>query len=208
MNQSFIQSTPITNTVFDLGAVLLHWNPEQIAAEFVSDRRQQQLLLDQVFHHRDWQRLDLGEINEAQAIQCFTDNTGLARSQIVNLIAFIKEFLVPKPETVELLQELRGRGHRIFCLSNICTEIYQYVAARYPFFREFEDVIVSAEVKLAKPDPEIFRYMLQRFGIRPEQTLFIDDMPANVQSAAGLGIRTVRFTEISDCRRAIRHIIG
>ena len=208
MNQPLIQSTPITNTVFDLGAVLLHWSPEQIAAEFVSDREQQQLLLDQVFHHRDWQRLDLGEINEAQAIQCFADNTGLPRSQIVKLIAFIKEFLVPKPETVELLQELRDRGHRIFCLSNICTEIYQHVAARYPFFREFEDVIVSAEVKLAKPDPEIFRYMLQRFGIRPEQTLFIDDMPANVQSAARLGIRTVRFTEISDCRRAIRHIIG
>jgi len=207
VSQPLSQPAPIKNTVFDLGAVLLHWSPEQIAAEFATDRSQQQLLLDKVFHHPDWRRLDLGQINEQQAIQCFAANTGLPQARMRALLAFIKAFLTPKPETVELLGELRDRGQRVFCLSNVCSEIYQHVASRYPFFRDFKDVIVSAEVKLAKPDPAIFTYMLQRFEIRPEQTLFIDDMPANVTAAAALGIHTIHFTDINACRSEVDRLI-
>ena len=208
MNQTKLKPATIKNTVFDLGAVLFHWNPEAIAQEFAEDVTQRQLLLDQVFHHQDWKRLELGEITERQAIQSFANNTGLPLARMEALIDSIKAYLTPKEDTVALLLELQQQGHRLFCLSNICTEIYQHVATRHTFFDAFEDVIVSAEVKLAKPDPKIFQYMLKRFNILPEETLFIDDMPANVASASSLGIQAIQFTEIADCRRAIARIIG
>lgn len=208
MHQTKPKPAPIKNTVFDLGAVLFHWSPEAIAQQFAEDAVQQQLLLDQVFHHQDWKRLDLGELTERQAIQSFANNTKLPIARIETLIEAIKDYLKPKTETVDLLLELQRQGHRLFCLSNICTEIYQHIATRHTFFDAFEDVIVSAEVKLAKPDPEIFKYMLNRFAILPEETLFIDDMPANVKSANDLGIQAIQFSGIADCRRAIQRIIG
>ncbi|MCF7980368.1 MAG: HAD family phosphatase [Pseudomonadales bacterium] len=207
MNQLKLKPATIKNTVFDLGAVLVHWSPEEIAQQFAQDEMQKQLLLDQVFHHQDWKRLDLGAITEQQAIQSFARNTALPLSRIKALLDAIKAYLTPKEETVALLSELHQQGHRLFCLSNICMEIFEHLASRYTFFDLFEDIIVSAEVKLAKPDPEIFKYMLNRFDILPEETLFIDDLPANVESANNLGIQAIRFTEIADCRRAMARII-
>ncbi len=207
MNNPAVKTAQIKNTVFDLGAVLLEWNPEDIAHRFAEDESTKQLLLEYVFHHQDWKRLDLGEIDANQAVQSFAKNSGLPLPLMESLMAFIKSYLTAKSESVELLKELQQRGHRVFCLSNICRELYDHVTGQNPFFELFEDAIVSADIKLAKPDPRIFEYMLTRFNIRPEETLFIDDMPANIESANQLGIQGIRFTEIDDCRRAISNII-
>lgn len=202
------ENLPIKNTVFDLGAVLLHWHPEEIASRHTPEPSIQQNLLDNIFYHQDWKRLDQGIIDEQQAIRCFADNTGLPLSEMAQLMSSIKDSLLAKEDTVELMMELKQRGHRLFCLSNICTGIFDFVAQRYDFFDAFEDVIVSAQVNMIKPDPEIFKYMLECFNIQPQETLFIDDLPANVVSARALGIHGIQFTNIEDCRQAIQHILG
>ena len=207
MNNPAVKTAQIKNTVFDLGAVLLEWDPEDIAEQFSGNESEKELLLNSVFYHQDWKRLDLGHIDANQAIQCFAGNSGLSLPLMESLMEFIKGYLTAKEESVALLKELQQRGHRVFCLSNICRELYDHVTEQNPFFGLFEDAIVSADIKLAKPDPRIFEYMLTRFNIRPEETLFIDDMPANIESANQLGIQGIRFTEIDDCRRAISNII-
>lgn len=197
----------IKNSVFDLGAVLIHWHPQEMAQQFTQDEAQAQLVLEQVFHHEDWKRLDLGHISEAEARQCFARNTGLPRAQIDDLMEFIRAYLQPKPQSVALLHELKAQGHRIFCLSNICQELYQHLSAQHDFFSAFDDVVVSARIKLAKPDPAIFHHMLTQFDIKPEETLFIDDMAANVASAQSLGIHAVQFHDIKDCRERVLALI-
>ncbi len=208
MNNPAVKTAQIKNTVFDLGAVLLDWNPEDIAEQFADSKQTKQLLLDNIFYHQDWKRLDLGAISANEAVQCFANNTGLPLPLMQELMAFIKNYLGAKEDSVALLQELHQKGHRLFCLSNICRELYDHVTERHPFFELFEGTIVSADVKLAKPDPKIFEYMLNRFDILAEETLFIDDMPANIESAKKQGIQGITFKEIDDCRRAIRHLIG
>jgi putative hydrolase of the HAD superfamily len=197
----------LRNIVFDLGAVLLHWHPQEIVAAFTPDQSLQAVLLQQVFHHNDWQRLDKGNINERQAIDCFARNTNLSTRKISELMALVKQSLLAKEDTVALLLALKEQ-HRLFCLSNICTEIYDFVSDRYTFFNEFEDVVVSAQVNMIKPDPAIFKYMLNRFNIAPENTLFIDDIPANIAAAQELGIHGVQFVDATDCKAAIEKITG
>lgn len=203
-----VKIAPLKNVVFDLGAVLVDWNPEDIATRFAQDERQKQQLLETIFYHQDWKRLDLGEISLTEATANFAENSGLDIATIEKLMRFIKNYLKAKPDSVTLLEEMHQKAYRVFCLSNICRELFDHIAGQNSFFALFEDAIVSAEVKLAKPDPEIFRYMLNRFGISAEETLFIDDMPDNVASAGQSGIHTIQFTEIDDCRRAISQLIG
>lgn len=201
------QNPSIQNIVFDLGGVLLDWHPAQISANFSREPEQQELILKQVFLHQDWQRLDRGDINELQAIDCFSRNTGLAGEQIKSLMQLVKDSLTAKAETVALLEAYKAKGLRLFCLSNICMEIFACVRQRHSFFNHFDGIVLSAQVKLAKPDPEIFRHLFEHFKLHPHQSLFIDDMEANTQAAANLGMQAVRFESAGQCERAIEKLL-
>ncbi len=196
----------INNIVFDLGAVLLHWQPREIAQAFTPDPLLQDSLLDNIFYHDEWQRLDAGVIDEQQAIEHFARNTGLDTGEVARLMLLVKQSLMPKQDSVELLTMLKDQ-HRVYCLSNICNEIFEFVSQRHDFFNLFEDTVISAQVKMIKPDPAIFRYMLDRFKAEPRNTLFIDDMPANIAAAQSLGIRGIQFENASLCKAAINNII-
>jgi 2-haloacid dehalogenase len=108
----------------------------------------------------------------------------------------------PIQETVDVLAELRKAGVRLFGLSNWSGETFE-VARRLPeyaFLGWFEAVVISGEVGIAKPDPRIFRHLLDRYGLEPSRTLFIDDVPANIDVANDLGMRAMRFVDAESLR--------
>ena len=94
---------------------------------------------------------------------------------------------------VEILYQLKSAGYRIFGLSNWPAEKFALVRPRYPFFEWFEDLIISGEVKLAKPDKAIFDLLLERAGQPPGKCLFIDDHAGNIRAARELGFQTILF---------------
>ena len=94
-----------------------------------------------------------------------------------------------------LVRVLKNKGYRLFGLTNWSAETFPIAYNRYTVFREFEDIVVSGEVKLIKPDPAIFQLALDRFGINPEETLFIDDNIKNVETAISLGFQTLHLKE-------------
>jgi 2-haloacid dehalogenase len=97
------------------------------------------------------------------------------------------------PETVQILADLRARGQRLFALTNWSAETFPVAQARFPFLRWFEDIVVSGEVKLVKPDPRIYRLALERNRLRADRTLFVDDALHNVQAARALGLSAIHF---------------
>ena len=103
--------------------------------------------------------------------------------------------------TVEILDELRGTGVRLLALTNWSAETFPLARPRYPFLEWFDRIIVSGEMKIAKPDPRIFRHLLEDNGLDPATTVFIDDAEANVQAAAGLGMTAIRFDGAEPLRR-------
>jgi 2-haloacid dehalogenase len=95
--------------------------------------------------------------------------------------------------TVEVVEELRAAGVPTHVLSNASAETWPHAVERFPFLGRFDGVLLSGEVGMAKPDPEIFHELCRRFGLRPESTLFIDDRAANVDAARRLGFTAHHF---------------
>ncbi|HEV3504119.1 MAG TPA: HAD family phosphatase, partial [Actinomycetes bacterium] len=105
------------------------------------------------------------------------------------------------PGTVELLAELRAAGVPLYALTNWSAETFGIARERYEFLEWFDGVLVSGEERLIKPDPAIFELMVDRFGLDPGSTLYVDDSAANVAAAERLGFDAVRFTSPGQLRR-------
>jgi 2-haloacid dehalogenase len=96
---------------------------------------------------------------------------------------------------------LRSRGRRVAALSNFSAESWPWAAARFPFLGWFEGVVISGEVGVAKPDPAIYRIAIERLSLDPASTLFVDDVPVNVEAARACGIEAVVFEGPEQLRR-------
>jgi 2-haloacid dehalogenase len=106
----------------------------------------------------------------------------------------------PVPGTAEVIRDLLAAGVPCFGLSNWAKENFNIARRANPVIDELTDVIVSGEVGLAKPDPEIFRYALERFDLDPDQTVMVDDTQENLTSATRVGLTTVLFTDAEQLR--------
>lgn len=190
------------NTVlFDLGAVLIDWNPRYLYRPlFGNDEVAMEHFLSQVVAPEWNHEIDLGK-PFAQAV---AERTRLY-PQHAELIALWErgwpEMLRgPIPDTVEILSQLRERGHRLYALTNWSAETFPLARRRFEFLGWFEDIVVSGEVKLAKPDPRIFAHTIARCQLTPGETVFIDDNPLNVAAGRNAGMQALAFAGASRLR--------
>lgn len=110
------------------------------------------------------------------------------------------------PGMEDFVRELKHNGYRIFGLTNWSAETFSRVRTIYPVLDLMEDIVVSGEEKIIKPDPEIFRRALHRFNVVADQTVFIDDNPSNVASAVSLGISGVVFTGLPALKLSLKEL--
>ena len=104
------------------------------------------------------------------------------------------------PGTVDVLAELRSSGVRLVALSNWSAELFPIARERFDFLGWFEGILISGDVGVNKPDRRIFDHLAERFEIEPEVSVFIDDSPANIDAARGLGFRVIQFTDAAALR--------
>lgn len=192
----------IKNVVFDLGGVVVEWNPERLLEAYPGDKELPLALFRGGFFERYWTQFDRGVLTQTEVSAEMSRFTGRTYAECWDFMEYIKHFLVDIPETVELIRELAGQGYRLFCLSNMSAEYYDYMKER-EVFRMFEGHLISAHEKVIKPEEAIYRLLLERYGLKAEETLFIDDLKPNVEAAERLGIHTVHF---SDRRQGIGQV--
>jgi putative hydrolase of the HAD superfamily len=101
------------------------------------------------------------------------------------------------------MKELSDQGLSLYCLSNMPAERYAYLREKYDLWGLFGGIVISAHVKMVKPEPEIFEYLLATYSLNPATTLFVDDSPKNISAARSLGIQGLLFTTAEACRRQI-----
>jgi HAD superfamily hydrolase (TIGR01549 family) len=104
------------------------------------------------------------------------------------------------PDSVALLDELVERGVPVYGLSNMSAPIFALLQSRYDHWNRFHGIVISGEVGLVKPEPEIFHHIAERYGLIPAETVFIDDHLPNIESARRLGFRTIHFANAEQCR--------
>jgi 2-haloacid dehalogenase len=116
------------------------------------------------------------------------------------------EEMAPAPfdQTVEVLAELKAAGMRCYALSNMEPDVFTIRRARFPFMKWFDGYVISGIEGVAKPDLRIFEILLQRHGLEPQTTVFVDDSAQNVEAARALKIHAVQYTSAQRLRQELR----
>lgn len=183
----------IRNIIFDMGNVLLRWDPQHIVSRFTADAEAQRRIRAAIFEDPDWAAQDAGAISEDEMRDHIRNRLPEELHEAaMNCYNAFERHMPDIPDMQALALELKAEGHRIYVLSNANVRFADYLPGR-AFFREFDGIVISAQEKLVKPDARLFRLALDRFGLRPEESLFIDDAQANVEGARAVGMAALRF---------------
>jgi putative hydrolase of the HAD superfamily len=198
----------VRNVIFDLGGVVLDWNPDRIVARFQPDAALQAAFKASVFGHADWKAFDRGGVTEVELIGRLESRLGLSRSEVITLLDGTRHSLVEKPDTVKLIRELEARGVPLYCLSNMPAEMYLHLQRQHDFLDAFSGIVISGEVKMMKPEPEVFQHLLDTFKLRAEESVFIDDLVANVDAARMVGLHGILFKDAEQCKQELDRLLG
>ncbi len=193
---------PIGAVVFDLGGVLIDWDPRYLYRSlFPDDEAAMDRFLSEVVTPEWNLRQDAGR-PWSEAVEALAAEFPDQREQIAAYRERWPETLGgPIEGTVEILDELRGQGVRLFALTNWSAETFPVALERFEFLGWFDGIVVSGEVGLVKPDARIFRHLAERHRLEPASTVFIDDSPTNVEAARSLGFMGVVFHDAPGLRR-------
>ncbi|KHE15109.1 HAD family hydrolase [Aeromonas hydrophila] len=188
--------------IFDLGRVVVSWDPVGIVRSVCGEQGAEQLA-ERLFNHPDWLEVDRGTLSLHTMARQAEHRTGLSAAENLAILQAVPASLVPDPAMLSLIESLHGAGHTLYALSNMGHASIDWLEQHQPFWRFFSGKVVSARVRMMKPEPDIYRYLLVSFDLQAEQCLFIDDSPANVTAAQALGIGGLVFTDAYSCRQQL-----
>jgi 2-haloacid dehalogenase len=191
--------------VFDLGGVLINWNPRYLYRRlFKDDEAAMERFLCEVCTPEWNAQQDAGR-SLAEAMAELSARHPHHRELIEAYYGRWPEMLAgPIEGTVAVLEELHAGGHYLCALSNWSAETFPIAREQYSFLGRFQTIVLSGEERLIKPDPAIFHVLLQRIGRRAEECVFIDDAPANARAARQLGFGVIEFTSPEELRVRLR----
>jgi 2-haloacid dehalogenase len=190
--------------IFDIGNVLYKWDPERVLAEQIPDALERQRFIEDADLFAWHRTLDGGRgLADAVAELCasFPDHEWLIARWGELYDEMVKE---PIPGALDIVARLHERRVPLFVISNFPAAFWPAFRARHArLFERFNDVLVSGEVGLMKPDPAIFELAMRRFGLQPRDALFVDDMQDNIDAGAAAGLHTHRFETPAGLEQAL-----
>lgn len=193
--------------IFDFGNVLLDWDPRYLYRKiFQGDDEAMERFLEEI-RFFEWNQLQ----DEGRP---FNEAVAELSARFPAYAEYIRAYDERYPEslsgpiwgTVEILKSLKEAGYALYGLSNWAVEKFLLVRPNYPFFDWFQDIILSGEVKLLKPDPRIFTLTLSRLGRQAQECLLIDDSQANIASAQTLGFQVIHFRSPEQLRSELERM--
>ena len=192
---------PVDAVVFDLGNVLISWDPHLAIAKAVGQEQATRFLGDQGFDFIAWNRQqDAGRSWDGGEQVAVTTHPHWEEA-IRGYRANFGDSLVGAIEgTVQILRELHAAGMPLYGLTNWSQELFPVARSRFDFLGLFDDIIVSGEEGVAKPDPEIFEILRNRVGPPLASCIFIDDNLDNIEAAVAAGLDAILFTDAGHLR--------
>lgn len=186
----------IRNVIFDFGGVICRFNRDYLIDAFCEDPADHDTLKNAIF--RDWDSMDAGTGDyAAYAKDTLPMLPERLRPAAERFFAEWPSKMPPIAGTWALIGRLKALGYNVFILSN-APVIFGKAIEVFPIVRMMDGIVISAPVKMVKPDKAIFDYALEKFGILPEESIFVDDNPVNAQAAGQSGIAGYAYTEDAD----------
>ena len=198
----------IRNIIFDFGAVLVDWDPHHLYVPYFGDAAHAEWFLTEICPYEwnteaDGGRL-LSEITEERVAQFpkFEKEIRMYYDRWIEMMGG----QIPGME--ELIRDLKARGYGVYGLTNWSRETFPLVRDRYPVFGLLDGYVVSGEEMVKKPDLALYRILLERYGLRGEECVFIDDNPRNAFGGESLGIRGLVFHDAEQVRKELDSMLG
>ena len=186
--------------VFDVGNVLIRWDPHLVYRDMIPDDEKRAWFMQNVCTSAWNLEQDRGRSWE-EAVAVLVASHPEWESQIR---AFDERWHETVPGAIEdsvaVLAQLKQRGEKVYAITNFSREKWAECLIRFPFLQSFDGAVVSAHERVIKPDPAIYRILLERYGLSAPDCIFVDDSARNVEAARGVGMKAVHFVEPIDLR--------
>lgn len=180
----------IKNIVFDMGNVLVRYDPDFFMQDLTAE--EQALFSREIYLSKDWQQLDRGDLTEEELTARICRRIPAQYHATAKRLIQWYRLTEPIAGMDELVGTLKAQGYRIYLLSNTSLAFRSFHRS-FPVLSRFDGLFISAEHRLLKPDPAIFHLFCQTHGVQPQDCVFIDDSPLNVQAAHELGFTAILF---------------
>ena len=182
----------IENIIFDFGGVLVNWNPRHLYKDHFKDEKEMEYFLKNICTD-EWNL-------EQDRGRSLSEGTILLQNKFPEFHSTIQLFYdqwetmlkSDIPETVSLLYQLKAK-YKIYGLTNWSAETISIAYDRFSFFKEFDGIVVSGQEKMIKPDRQIYHLLLDRYNLKAENTIFIDDNIHNIGAAEEIGLYGIHF---------------
>ena len=183
----------IKNIIFDMGRVLLKFDPYVSLDAYCENEEDKELIYKELFQGKEWIMGDEGKITNGQRYELVKTRIPERLHQTLKLVVENWDLCMePVEGALEFVQLVKEKGYRIFILSNACNRFFHYFPKHYDL-KSFDGVVVSSDVKMIKPNPEIYEYLLKTYDLKAEESLFLDDIKENIQAAKQRGIKAIIF---------------
>lgn len=193
----------IQNVVLDLGNVMVTFYPDLYIAQFLHRKGEIDYFNGICFHSELWKAGDYGTASRREIIRGLCQKYPEDAEAIHTVMDHCDEMLRASAQNTALVKKLHAAGIGVYYLSNTNPEAFAYMTAQHAFFDHMDGGIASFKEGVAKPDPQIFQRFLTRYGKNAADCVFVDDSPANTESAANLGFHTVTLKNMDDLSDAL-----
>ena len=197
----------IKNIIFDLGNVIVK-NPNiDVVRQFFKDENDAQTFNEYIFKSDFWKMMDLGKISNIEVADIIREK------KLINVKNYteVEEFLLNwfkkcsvNADIMDLGKELKKHGYNIYILSNMAKETFKFFSSKYNFFDMADGIVISANEGIKKPDKKIFEILLNRYSLKPQESLLIDDDDTNktleVANCIGINGRRVKANDLKDIK--------
>jgi 2-haloacid dehalogenase len=191
--------------IFDLGGVLIDWNPRYMYKKMFSSEKEMEWFLENITSFEWNENQDAGyPIHKAteELVAKHPEWEPQIRAYYGRWLEMLGESI---HETVEIFRELKKTGkYKLYALTNWSGELFPHAREKFEFLQWFDGIVVSGDEKMRKPSHAFYKLLLERYHLQPAETLFIDDNLRNVQAAAELGLQVIRFTSGSELESELK----
>jgi 2-haloacid dehalogenase len=197
-NQSPVE---VEAVIFDLGNVLITWDPQPAIARAVGAQQAALFLADEEFDFMAWNHLqDAGRSWDAGEAAAVTSHPHWELAIRAYRSNYVESLVGAIEDSVQIVRELHAAGVPLYALTNWSEELFPMALKRFDFLRLFEDIVVSGQEGVAKPDAEIFEILRERIGHSLDHCIFIDDSRPNIEAAGEAGLDAILFTDTGHLR--------
>lgn len=198
----------IRNIVFDIGNVLAGFQWQEFFHSFGYSDEVFHKLADATVRSSVWNEMDRGKMSDEELLSAFIANDPSIEEQIREVFTDVKGMVVRYEYAIPWIRELKEKGFGIYVISNFARKAHAQCSDALDFLSEVDGAILSYQVELIKPAIEIYQLLCSRYGLEPQECVFIDDVEENVEAARRAGMQGIRFSTLAQTQKELGGLLG